>query len=159
MASIKKNTEFRLICSVVGIVIGAFIGGGIISQTKKSQRSSISAIAIAGGTLVGLIGGYRLGDKLDTEAYFDELLGIKKAETEYYKNGRSWSMQTIWTDSESKQYVLETSQNYSKVLVTKLNNEVIMNHEIQSGSKVNVEKYHQNARNIAFNKLRAEIKA
>jgi hypothetical protein len=34
-----------------------------------------------------------------------------------------------------------------------------MNHEIQSGSKVNVEKYHQNARNIAFNKLRAEIKA
>jgi hypothetical protein len=158
MANIKKNSEFRLICSIVGIVIGAFIGVGMISQTKKSQRSSISAIAITSGILVGLIGGYRLGDKLDTEAYIDELLGINKAETLYFKSGRSWIMQTKWTDAESKQYVLETSQNYSKVLVSMLNSEVIMNHEIQSGSKVNVEKFHQHARNHIFDKLRAELK-
>lgn len=157
MKSDMKKSQYRIICSITGIIIGLFIGLGILNQTKQSQRETIALYAISGGVLIGLIGGYGLGDKLDTEEYVGEVLGIKKAETEYYKSGRSWIISTKWIDSNNKEYLLITGQNNDKILVSQLNEEVIVNHEIQSGSKVNVEKHHQNARNYVFAKLRADF--
>lgn len=159
MKKTRKKYQFRIICSIGGIIIGLFIGLGIINQTKKSQRETIFLFANSCGLLIGLIGGYILGNKLDTEEYIDEILGVNKTETELNKNGRSWNIQTKWTDSNENHYVLVTLQDTNKVLVSQLNNETILNHEIQSGSKVNVEKHHQIARNYVFEKLRADIKS
>ena len=158
MSTLKKKYQFRIIFSIVGLIIGLLISAGILNQTKKSQRQATFLYAITGGMLIGIIGGYLAGDKYDTDDYKDEVLGIKKAVTEYYKNGRSWIIQTKSTDSNDKQYLLLTGQDTKNILVSQLNDETIINHEIESGSKVNVEKHHQSARNYVFDKLRAEIK-
>ena len=151
----KKN-QFRFTLSIVGIIIGVFIGLGFLNQTKKSQRETIFVYAMCGGISLGLIGGYRLGYKLDLDVYKEELLGLDKTETAYHKNGRSWIISTKWTDSKNNKYALLTGQTSEKILVSQLNDELFMNHEILSGSKVNVEKYHKIAKSYLFNKLKDE---
>jgi len=152
----KKN-KFRVNLSIVGIIIGVFIGFGFLNQTKKSQRDTIFIYAMCGGISVGLIGGYRLGYKFDMDVYKEELLGLDKTETEYHKNGKSWLISTKWTDSKNNKHILLTGQTSEKVLVSQLNDKLLMNHELLSGSKVNVEKHHKIAKSYLFKKLKDEI--
>ena len=152
----KKN-QFRVNISIVGIIFGVLLGFGCLNQTKKSQRETMFVYVMGVCIMFGFIGGYRLGYKLDMEVYKEELLGLDKTETAYHKNGRSWIISTKWTDSQNNKYALLTGQTSEKILVSQLNDELFMNHEILSGSKVNVEKHHKIAKSYLFNKLKDEI--
>ena len=65
--------------------------------------------------------------------------------------GRVWIAITEWTDVDNQTFKLITGQTDAKLLISQLNDKMIMNHEINSGSQVNVSKYHQIARNYIFN--------
>jgi hypothetical protein len=153
-----KKSNYRTTGVIIGLLVGLFFGLGIINQTKKSQRSNILIYAISLSSLIGIIGGYRIGSKLDQEEFIEDQLGINKTNTEFYKNGRSWIASTKWVDLEKNSHSISTGQNSNKVLVTEYNNEVIYTHEINSGSKINVDKYHKAACNQIFKKLKDEFK-
>lgn len=157
MITPNKKSNFRITFSIVGIIIGLLTGLGIINQIKKSQRENIIHFSLISCSIIGLLGGYKVGDKFDTDELFDELLGINRAEIEYFKNGRSWIIRSKWSDYENKNYILITKQDFNKMLISQLNESTTINHEIQSGSKINVEKHHQIAKNYFYNKLRSEI--
>jgi hypothetical protein len=152
-----KKSVFRTTGVIIGLLVGSLIGLGIINQSKKSQRPNIAIYAISIGAIFGIIGGYRLGLKLDQQEYIEEQLGINKANTEYLKNGKSWIASTIWVDSQNNKHTILTGQNPDKILISTLNNEVIYNHEINSGSKVNVEKFHKAACSQIYKKLEDEF--
>ena len=152
-----NKTHFRVTGSIIGIIIGGLLGVGILSQTKKSQRSTIAIYSIGAGLIIGFIGGYRIGATLDREAYIEESIGIDKAVTELFKSGNSWIASTKWVDSRNNSFTLLTGKNSNKDLVSELNSELILKHDIQSGSRVNVEKYHTLARNYIFKKLKEDF--
>ncbi len=78
-------------------------------------------------------------------------LGIDTMQERIYQKGRVWVAITKWTNRKSNvEYQLITGQTEEKVLITKLNDEVVFKHEIKSGSNENVTKYHRWARNEIF---------
>ncbi len=153
-----KKSVFRTTCVIIGLLIGLLVGFGIINQTKNSQRSTVSIYAFSVCALLGVIGGYRIGLNLDKNDYIEKQLGINKTITEYYKNGRSWIASTKWVDNKNNNHSIFTGQNPEKVLVSELNNEIIFNHEIHSGSKDNVDKFHKAACIQIFKKLKDEFR-
>ncbi len=110
--------------------------------------------AISSGVILGLLGGYNIGAKLDLETHMEQVLGFDKVVTEYFQSGRSWIASSKWTDLKSNTYSLLIGKSSTKDLVSQLNDDVIMNHTIQSGSNVNVEKYHRIACNHIFKTLK-----
>lgn len=72
------------------------------------------------------------------------------------QQGRVWIAITQWTDKDGVEYSLITGQAQDKTLISQLNKVMIYNHEIKSGSNVNVSKFHKQARNKTFEKQKRE---
>ena len=74
--------------------------------------------------------------------------------TEFFKASRYWIAVTSWSDTRSKEeFKLLTGRSYQKVLITELNGQTIISHNINSASRVNVEKHHKRAINEVFEKI------
>ena len=153
-----KKTKFRQTFTIVGLFLGLLIGGGMLSQIKSSQRDKVSLMIIASLTLIGGITGFKIGENLDDDEYIESILGIDKAENGYRQNGRFWTGVTKWRSQDGTEQLIITLQDSNKNLVTMLNGKTIINHQLKSGSRINVEKSHRQATNAIFNQLKEQHK-
>jgi hypothetical protein len=133
------------------LLLGASVGVGQLYYTKKSQRESLWTPLLAIGAFVGGIIGLGLGAKFGRSRYVEDILGHSDAETTIDKDGRFWYAATIWSDKRNgKKQVLITGKSNHGVLASALNDRAIINHEINSASRLNVEKYHREAKKKVF---------
>jgi hypothetical protein len=129
---------------IIGAILGSLIGFGELNYQKKSARQTAFPILLVGGAIIGSITGVAIGFKYGTKKHIDEITGIDKITTKYYKQGRFWIGISEWKDSRKQEKeMLTTAKADNNILVTALNNKIILSHEINSGSQVNVEKFHK----------------
>ena len=140
--------------SVTGLIVGAFIGVFVgfvgLNMIKKSQRESmlVPSLLICG---IGFaVVGYFQGQKMGKDADVEKNTGISEFNYSKIQSGRSWVAVTEWTNSTGFIYKLVTGQADDKELVSILNDEVIRSYGINSGSKVNVERFHKQERILVF---------
>jgi hypothetical protein len=153
-----KKRDYRIAGVIIGGIIGVLVGFGAISQIKKSQREKTISITIIAGSILGISIGYKIGSKIDNEIWIENELGIDQAKSEFIKVGKGWVISTQWTDSKNNSYTLLTGQASNKTLISQLNDELFLNHNINSGSKVNVSKFHKIAQQQIYKKLKETYK-
>ena len=153
-----KQNEYAVIGLIIGAVLGMIVGLGAMNMIKESQRGQMLypalGICILGFGVIGYSAGKSLGRETDKEIE----LGHDKAKENIFQQGRVWVAITEWSSKDNQNYKLITGQTNDKILISQLNDELVMNHEIQSGSKANVGKFHKAARTYIFNQQKAQYK-
>lgn len=155
----SKQSGYALSGLVVGVVVGLLAGASSLTMIKKSQRAQMLWISM--GVCVVAFGaiGYSKGASFGKEADIENIIGMSDAEDSMYQVGRAWIETTKWTNKiDNTDYELITGQAQEKTLISQLNNKLIFNHAIKSGSKVNVSKYHKAARDTIFKQQKQQAK-
>lgn len=180
-----KTLGIAIVCGLFGGFIGLMAGTGETRYYKKSQQSFAFPFFAIGGAAIGFIGGIMIGLKIEEEEkeekerkrlYEEQLeierikreedqalelkLGLNNITTIEIKDGRKWCYQSSWTNPETGN-LNKIETRYSKEIdsvITTFNNETIYDHKSNSGSKVNIDKFHnfiiyQVIHNIKINKL------
>lgn len=151
----KKQIEYGMYGLLIGIVAGVIIGISTLNYMNKTERSMMPLFIVGISSIVIGVIGYGKGSSIGKGIYIEQTLGIDKATDSMLQDGRYWIGITKWMDTRNnKQSTLLTARSQAGPLVTELNEELFINHEIKSASKVNVEKHHRQARQAAFDKLR-----
>lgn len=154
----KPFKEYSIIGGIIGIIIGALLGLGVLTFIKKSQRGQLLPYSIIGCAIFGLITGARVGYNFGLDEYKTQRLGIKYSKTEFFKTGRFWYAVTKWTDTRTgKEYNITTGKSTSGELVSELNKELYQRHYINSGSQINVSKAHGQVKGSIFSQLKKEF--
>ena len=155
---VKKQFEYGIMGILIGIAAGALLGFSILSQMNKTERSMMLIFIIGTCCIIGALAGYVKGASIGKAAYIQDVLGINSASDNMLQDGRYWVGVTKWTDKrEHKENTLLTARSHSGFLVTELNEEMFINHEIKSASRANVEKHHRLAKKIAYDRLMEEF--
>lgn len=143
-----------------GAIIGALLGfmasfGFIERNIKKSQRPGLfPAITIITTAFCAVSGG-RLGYSLGRSDKINRSLGLDKIKQSHYKVGRFWESQSTWIDIKGGRHMVTTLKRNDET-VSLYNGMLICVHGT-SASSVNITKYHNEARNIAFRKLKERV--
>ena len=144
----------------IGIILGIAAGFGIMYQIKTSQHSlQMTMFAIGISVVIFGFAGFSYGKRLDDQLQLEKDLGHDKLTENIVQQGRVWVAITEWTNKDGVEYALITGQTQDKTLISQLNKVMVYNHEIKSGSNVNVSKYHRLARKEIFEKQKREYKA
>src|SRR5688500_18788449 len=104
--------------ALIGLFIGLLFGIGVLYTVKKRQKESLMlpSMAIFGG--IGLVWGLKVGYSIGTDDKKVTLLGINTAQTNYFKQGRSWVAITKWIEpATKKENVLVTGKSDSGEVV------------------------------------------
>lgn len=138
--------SYSLFGLFIGAIIGSLVGLGELTYQKKSARQTAFPILLVGGAIIGSIAGVATGYKYGTKKHIATITGVDKIETQFYKSGKFWIAVSQWKDTrKAEKTTLTTAKADNGTLVTALNNQIIISHEINSGSRVNVEKAHKKA--------------
>ena len=146
--------------SIVGSIIGAVLGlissfGFMAMNIKKSQCSELFPIIAVITTVFGAVGGGRIGHNLEKSDKTARSLGLDNMKHTHYKVGRFWESQSTWNDVKGARHMVTTlKRNNNKVSL--YNGGIISTHGT-SASSVNIARYHNEARNITFAKLKERI--
>jgi hypothetical protein len=138
----------------VGLLLGSLLGLGELFYTKKSQRETGLPFFLIGGGLIGAAIGISVGYKYGLSKHINEITGIDKAKTVYLKQGQFWIASTVWTDTRNqKEFQILTGRSNQNILVSSIEDRVIIKYETTSASKVSVEKYHKQSIHFVFSAL------
>lgn len=151
----SNESKYALNGLFAGVIIGALVGLGSLYYVKNSSKGLLFPISVCVGAVLGGAIGYTKGASLGKEADIEIALGIDKAVEQLVPNGKGWIAVTEWQDIEGRKHKLLTGQTEDKMLITEYNDELLSNHEIKSGSKVNVTRYHNETRSALFAQLKA----
>lgn len=152
----SKAIEYGIGGLVIGAILGILAAFGALNMTKASMRGTMLLPALGicgiGFAAMGYVKGSSLGRAVDLEIK----LGHDKLQENIYQQGQVWVAITEWTSMENQTYKLITGQTKDKLVISQLNDKLVMNHELNSGSQVNVVKFHKEARNYIFNQQKAQ---
>lgn len=146
-----------IICGLAGSFIGLLIAGGILNQTKKSQRSAALPVAIVGGLTIGIVGGIVIASKIIDDDNSSKKYGLDKMESIEGKVGRKWVLETRWINplSGNINSIQTGFSESSGTVMTFLNGSPHFDHESSSGSKDFIQKTHINARYELIKKIKS----
>jgi hypothetical protein len=152
----KKQIEYGIVGLVIGAIVGLLAGFGELTWFKKSQRAQAAPFIVSITAIVFAGIGFGVGSKMGTSVYIGRRLGIEPLDEEYcVKDGRYWVAFSKWTDKrDSQKYTLVTARSNKKFLVSALNERIIMIHDCTSASQRTIPKYHNQAKEFVFGRLR-----
>ena len=154
------KVKYALSGLLIGILIGFIIGFGELGMIKKFQRTQIILVGV--GLEVGIFGivGYSIGNNLGRNIDIENELGISEKEERMHQQGTVWVAITRWTNKRDNiLFELITGQTEQKILISQLNEKMIFNHQIASGSKNNVAKFHKLAMQEIFTQQKKDYKS
>lgn len=145
---------------LTGTVIGAILGfllslGYMTMNIKKSQRSTLFPIVAISLTLFGAVSGGSVGFKVQKSEKISKTLGLDKINYSHYKVGRFWECQSTWNELSGKRHNIRTFKNNNNT-VSYYNGGLICTHG-SSASSVNISRYHIEAREAIFSRLRKKL--
>ena len=144
---------------ILGVILGGLLGIGELSQTKKSMRAQSFPILLVAGSVIGAGIGLSVGYRHGRSIHIENVTGISNANTKFFKQGRFWIAATIWSDiRDQTSNQLLTGKSTDGIVISQLNERPIIIHEITSGSKVNIEKYHKKALHHVFTIIKEKFK-
>lgn len=151
----KSKFIYGIFGMFIGVVLGGIAGIGELNYVKKSLRTDAFPVLLIGGAIILGVTGLYTGIKYGENEYAEEILGFKETSDQLYQVGRFWTKETRWVDkvNGSSQHLI-TKRNDSGELCTSFNSAVIYNHNLHSGSKINVEKYHSESKKVLFKTLK-----
>lgn len=114
---------------------------------KKSQKNAVFKPVIVISAIGAAFVGIRIGSKIGKSKYIEDQLGLNAISEGLIQQGRYWIAVSKWTNKRTgKENVLYTGKSESGILVSEYNGTIAFNHQINSGSKINVTKFHKIAR-------------
>lgn len=133
---------------ITGFILGLIFFGGATYEMKKSQKSQLPlGISLAVGLVCGVIGlvvAYNIAEDNNKR----EKLGLNNISSNKYKVGRKWNYESSWMDPTTNEvFVVKTY--YDSALdstITTFNDQIILNHNSNSGAESFVSKVHTDTR-------------
>jgi hypothetical protein len=152
-----KSNQYAVVGFLLGAVLGVLIGFGELSMIKKSQRDAVMPFAVIGTALAFGVGGAKLGYNAGKDDELTTSLGLNSIKDEYYKEGKYWIGVSSWTNPQTgKVYRLTTARSNIKVLVSVLNDAIIINHNVEGATQANLVKYHSAAKQQVIKEIKAK---
>lgn len=138
---------------IVGGILGFITGFGLLNMNvKRSQWSTFFPIVTSITTLAGAFAGGRIGYNLERSDKIDRALGLHDTKHVHFQVGKSWQSESTWKDIKGQSHRLRTVKD-TRSTASYFDGSLLINHGT-SASSVNISKYHLEARNQAFKKLR-----
>ncbi len=129
---------------VAGFLFGLLLFGGATNELKKSQSSQIPmAIPLIMGVIGGIAGALFASNMIAEEKKM-EALGLNNIQFTSAKDGRKWIYESSWVNpSTNETNVVKTFYDKnSNATISTLNNQLLINHNSNSGAEVFVSKMH-----------------
>lgn len=133
---------------ITGFIFGLIFFGGATYEMKKSQKSQLPlGISLAVGLVCGVIGlvvAYNIAEDNNKR----EKLGLNNISSNKYKVGRKWNYESSWMDPTTNEvFVVKTYyDSASDSTITTFNDQIILNHNSNSGAESFVSKVHTDTR-------------
>jgi hypothetical protein len=140
-----------------GILIGGLLGfisafGYLNMNVKKSQWSTTFPVVALITTVAGAFTGGKICYNYKRSRIIDQALGLDNIHYSHIKIGRNWESLSTWTDCKGNSHRLKTIKD-TRNTASYFDGGLLINHGT-SASSVNISKYHNEARNEAFKKMR-----
>ena len=139
----KLRKQYALTGFFLGFAIGVCAAFGQLAFTSKSLRGKLMPYSLGICSVFFSLSGYKIGRKQGEEADIEEALGLNRASTEFFKEGRFWIAETRWYDRAGQEYFLKTCKDTNGSLCSYFNGAISTNHNLNSGSNQNVTRYHK----------------
>lgn len=133
---------------IAGFIFGLILFGGATYEMKKSQKSQLPlGSSLAVGLVCGVIGlvvAYNIAEDDNKR----EKLGLNNISSNKYKVGRKWNYESSWTDPTTNEACVVKTYYDSNLdaTVTTFNDQIILNHNSNSGAEPFVSKAHTDTR-------------
>lgn len=146
---------------ITGFMFGLIFFGGATYEMKKSLKSQIPMeVPLVVGLVCGVIGlivAYNIAED-DSKR---EKLGLNNISSNKYKVGRKWNYESSWTDPTTNEACVVKTYYDSNLdaTVTSFNDQIILNHNSNSGAEPFVSKAHTDTRYQIIKDILAKYKS
>ena len=140
---------------VAGFILGLLLFGGATNELKKSQKSQIPmTIPLIIGVISGIAGAI-IASNIIADEKKREALGLNNIQFSSAKDGRKWIYESSWVNPTTNETIVVKTffDKNSNTTISTLNDNLLQNHNSNSGAEVFISKMHTSAKGLVINQL------